>query len=54
MTGMKKVVAWIVSVWAAVKHRVHAPRRSNHTTSVSQVVAVRDNEVWVSNSEFGR
>ena len=45
MTGMKKVVAWIVSVWAAVKHRVHAPRRSNHTTSVSQVVAVRDNEV---------
>ena len=42
---MKKVVGWIVSVWAAVKHRAHAPRCSNHTTSGSQVVAVCDNEV---------
>ena len=45
MTGMKKVVGWIVSVWAAVKHRAYAPRRSTHTTSGSRVVAVCDNEV---------
>ena len=38
-------VGWIVSVWAAVKHRAHAPRCSTHTTSGSQVVAVCDNEV---------
>ena len=45
MTGMKKVIGWIVMLWAAVKHRAHAPRSSNHTTSGSQVVAVRDHGV---------
>ena len=42
---MKKVVEWIVSVWAAVTHRANTLRSSNHPTSGSRVVAIRDNEV---------
>ena len=42
---MKKVVAWIESVWTAIKYRANALRSSIHATTGNQVVAVRDNEV---------